>query len=346
MAALKYNCWALTINQGTKTWPEWYAWIDSDENRFFAGQEENAPTTGNRHIQAYVSYTDKLTHEQVRAKWPGCYVAARFRSPKVLREYVLKETSRRPGGHNWESGVLPLYSKRQDCQDLVGLVTDGATNLQLILHNAQLFGQMRNVLMEYRDLISGNRTWFTNSHVFWGGTGMGKSRRAEHIAMTYDKWDYVMVGHKGARMWWDGCELAKCIVVEDYDGEWTMRTLLKVLDRYKLRVEIKGGHCNFIAEMVIFTSNKHPREWYPDIDYDGSPLQRRLRDHGEVEHHVVEWLPPVPQVLGHMPSDVESPPGTPLEDEQPTALSLLDQANNMEDDLDFLTGYALPIFDI
>ncbi len=331
MPDLKHRGWALTINKGRFTWLEWYDRIESDEHVYFCGQEEIAPQTGTEHIQAYVSYRERITFDEAREKWPGAAVSAIFKSPQVNRAYCLKEDTRKPGGHTWEDGVLPIYTKRQDCQTMVEMVTEGATNLQLIMWNAQLYSQMRNVLMELRDLLTGKRSEMTRCRVYWGDTKMGKSRRAYAVANTFDKWDYVAVGMKGSRLWWDGCEMAMCIVVEDYDGEWPMRTLLRVLDRYPMRVEIKGGHCQFVAKMVIFTSNKHPRDWYPDVEYDGGPLQRRLRDHGEVINHVVEWKPIQMPTIAHFPSDVSIPP-TPPEDAQRTLMDL--------------TGYDSPIFDL
>lgn len=51
--------------------------------------------------------------------------------------------------------------------------------------------------------------------------------------------------------------------------------MLQLLDRYPLRVEVKGSFVPFVSRRVIITSNVPPDEWYPNIR-DRSPLMRRL----------------------------------------------------------------------
>lgn len=53
--------------------------------------------------------------------------------------------------------------------------------------------------------------------------------------------------------------------------------LLRWLDRYPVRVEVKGGSRPLNAEKIWITSNVEPRYWYPDLDpLTLEALMRRL----------------------------------------------------------------------
>jgi hypothetical protein len=43
---------------------------------------------------------------------------------------------------------------------------------------------------------------------------------------------------------------------------------LRWLDRYPVRVEIKGSSRPLMAQNIWITSNLDPRCWYPDLDND------------------------------------------------------------------------------
>jgi len=51
--------------------------------------------------------------------------------------------------------------------------------------------------------------------------------------------------------------------------------MLQLLDRYPLRVEVKGSSVPFVSRRIIITSNASPDEWYPNIR-DRTPLMRRI----------------------------------------------------------------------
>jgi len=53
--------------------------------------------------------------------------------------------------------------------------------------------------------------------------------------------------------------------------------MLRWLDRYPVRVEIKGSSRPLCARKIWITSNIHPRQWYPEIDGETlAALMRRL----------------------------------------------------------------------
>lgn len=96
--------------------------------------------------------------------------------------------------------------------------------------------------------------------VYCGPTGVGKSRRAWSEA-TFDAFP------KDPRTkWWDGYTGEQHVVVDEFRGSIDIAHLLRWLDRYPVLVEVKGGTIPLRATRIWFTSNLHPRYWYPELD--------------------------------------------------------------------------------
>jgi len=108
--------------------------------------------------------------------------------------------------------------------------------------------------------------------VFWGPTGTGKSR---------DAWTQAGLDAypKDPRSkFWDGYRGEKFVVVDEFRGGIDIAHMLRWLDRYPARVEVKGSSRPLLMEKVWITSNLHPKDWYPELDQETKDaLMRRLR---------------------------------------------------------------------
>lgn len=105
--------------------------------------------------------------------------------------------------------------------------------------------------------------------VYWGPTGTGKTRKAfEECPQAYWK-------EKGD--WWDGYTGEESVIWDEFANDIPITSLLRVLDRYPLRVPIKGGFIQFQAKRIILTSNIPFDEWYPNAkDEHKAALRRRV----------------------------------------------------------------------
>jgi len=92
-----------------------------------------------------------------------------------------------------------------------------------------------------------------------GETGIGKSYAAHECYP-----DLYMPFYGNSGLWWDGYSGQKVVLIEEFRGQVQLQKMLQVLDKYPLRLEIKGGSVPARYELVIVTSNTRPEDWYPD----------------------------------------------------------------------------------
>lgn len=117
-----------------------------------------------------------------------------------------------------------------------------------------------------------HRSWMTKSLVLYGPPGTGKTHQAYKLARHLFGDDfYPLLLEGGDTVWWDGYCGQKCVIIEEFYGQMKIAYLLKMLDKYPLLVQTKGGMTPFLAEMVIFTSNEHPTMWYGKGAEPGAP---------------------------------------------------------------------------
>lgn len=116
--------------------------------------------------------------------------------------------------------------------------------------------------------------------IYWGDSGTGKTRKA-----TEDFPDAYILSkpNKDGNVWWDGYQGEETIILDEFYGWVPYDTILRVCDRYPLRVPFKGGYHKLKATRIIFTSNKPWTDWYPGID-DTSAFERRIKEFGNITH--------------------------------------------------------------
>lgn len=127
-------------------------------------------------------------------------------------------------------------------------------------------------LNSLRNLFSEPRCDVTVGYWMFGPTGSGKTKTAMSLSHHYGK-----VYFKDSTQWWDGYENEPLVVVDDFRGEWRPDYILRLIDRYPLRVQTKGGYVNFNSQCVVFTSNLRLAECFAYVDQESiNALNRRI----------------------------------------------------------------------
>lgn len=112
-----------------------------------------------------------------------------------------------------------------------------------------------------------------------GPSGAGKSRSV------YTEFSHSEVYSKDGSRWWDYYDGEPVVLFDDFTGdarEIPPVQLLRILDRYPIRVQTKGGYVQLSQSKFILTSSIHHHEWYGGSEEWHAQLQA-------FERRVTRW---------------------------------------------------------
>lgn len=238
-------------------------------------QEEECPTTNKKHLQGHVIWKSAKTLSATK-KCLGsdtCHLEIMRGTPKQSSTYCSKDETH--NGIREEIGECPVgQGTRSDLEECIMKIR----SLQLKYNDIeveypQLFVQYRNGLREICDKYHGTKRDFkSNVSVMYGKSGTGKSKDA--FASSTDT--YVLRCNK-TQVWFDGYDYNDTLIIDDFYGWIPFNMLLNLLDRYAMKVDVKGGAMEFNSKNIIITSNKSPLDWYPNLSKEHQyALLRRL----------------------------------------------------------------------
>jgi len=258
---------------------------------YCVAQAEVCPTTRRMHIQGYVEVTDRWTFHRVKQRVfdlyiPGCHAAPARGSAAQNTVYCTKPEDRVIGTSPFLYGE-PAGDEGETHQagkalDRVYLdIRTGFTMEQII----EKYGFGMYVRHE-RPLKSAMCTWGKRRSttpkivLLIGPSASGKSR---WVQRTYPDRYRMTFGNGGNSAWFDGYNGETVMELSEFRGQLQLSFMLDLLDRYELKVQTKGGTVQFLAEVIVITSNDEPSEWYKtmeDRDEKMKPLLRRIEEYG------------------------------------------------------------------
>jgi len=140
-----------------------------------------------------------------------------------------------------------------------------------------------------------DRLFMKEVFVYWGDTGTNKTRRVLHeTRQKYGNARNLYI-HTMSGKFWDGyigqsdilLDEVSCKSLERAQIDITM--MLRILDIYQVRVEVKCSIAWLQATRVFITSNQDPDLWFPNIhSTHAAALKRRIT---RIEHFTAPWVP-------------------------------------------------------
>jgi len=250
------------------------SWDPTTYNYLVYQLEEGAE--GTRHLQGYTAFKQQVDFNSF-CKWfprrPHVEVAKG--TAKQNRTYCTKPEGQVQGP--WEFGIMPEQGKRNDILAMKADLDNGATLRDISEEYTGLFLRYYKGIQLYQSLHYEHTNEAKTVKCLWGLTGVGKTKYC---------WDNYPGAYWKARdpcrdiQYWDGYDGEDTIIIDEFYGWLPWDFLLRLTDRYPLRMGVRGSSVQCAAKTIVFTSNKHPKDWYPRMGAwdDTNPLKRRFGD--------------------------------------------------------------------
>lgn len=259
---MSYRTWCFTLNNYTPSDESaLQSLFESGFLRFCLYGRETGES-GTPHLQGVLTCDRPIRRRALSSRLPRCHLEA-CRSRDASIEYCSK------GGDVVRHGTVRSgQGKRTDLEEAIATFNDSGLDAVRALHPA--------VYVKYPSGFNSLRVDAPRdpSHppeVTWiyGPTGIGKTRYV--VDRESDLW---ISG--GTLRWWDGYVCQSAVLFDDFRGDFcTFHWLLRLLDRYPVRVEVKGGSREFNSSRIYITCPFHPRDVYPTVE-DKRQLLRRI----------------------------------------------------------------------
>lgn len=219
---------------------------------------------GTPHIQGYIEFKDAKSLKAVKKLLGGkAHLEARKGTPLQASDYCKKDKDFTERGKVCEQG------KRNDLEEIADLVKTGGVKA-IIEQRADAFIKYGKNIERLAELLVKPRSEKPTVTWLWGATGTGKTRFAtDNNTANYYIWNC-------SSKWWNGYNQQERIVIDDYtwDGSDTgFRYLLRLLDRYSIQVETKGGMVHINSPQIFITCEFPPQS----IFQQGNQLNQLLR---------------------------------------------------------------------
>lgn len=273
MPSLQSKKWCFTLNNYTEDeFQRIQSSIESDDVQYAVVGRE-CGISGTPHLQGFVVFMRKKALGGVKASLGSArlHLETARGSPSQAAEYCKKE------GDFIERGTIggvTSQGSRTDLAKIQKLVKSGASMSEIADEEFSSFIRYHRGIMLYASLRTPRRTWRTQAVWFHGPTGSGKSRRAYTESHALCNGSVAYIGDSSLK-WFDPYSGEKGVVLDDFDGSAPISLLLRAIDRYPMRVPIKGGFVEWAPRIIWITSNFSPADLYgsqPQWD----ALRRRL----------------------------------------------------------------------
>lgn len=262
----RHRSWCFTLNNYTDI--EYNSLKNLECKYLIIGKEKGEQ--GTLHLQGYVQFANARPLSVLKTLNQRAHWEVAKGSALQNKQYCSKEND------FFEKGKIPEQGARKDIQQVYANFRKGGRVADLIKDQDLGFQALRvaEKLEAYKKLDFDKPK---DVYWFWGETGTGKTRSAMDMAKLVD--DYWMSGEN--LKWFDGYYGQPLAIIDDFRKDFcTFHFLLRLLDRYPLRVPVKGGFTEWNPEVVIITTAFPPEGVYSTRE-DINQLLRRIK---EVKH--------------------------------------------------------------
>lgn len=252
----------------------------------YAVFQEELGTGGTRHFQGYLEFKNRIRLTQLVRKRHAArmHLEKRRGTRTQARDYSMKADSRVAGPYEFGDWQEAAQGRRSDLATVCALLAEGGTLVDVAESNPVTYVRYHRGLQSLINVQPRTRPDAPEVTLLLGPPGCGKTRSVRDA----EPFDELWVSPPSSGMkWFDDYQGQSAALFDDFDGKASqvpLMTTLSILDRYAIRVPVKGSHTWWLPKRVYITSNVHPRNWYDwhSREHQYPALIRRFT-------HVVTW---------------------------------------------------------
>lgn len=223
--------------------------------------EEKTP-----HLQGYVEWGRSVRFQTLKKLNGRIHWEKRMGTPDQAATYCKKE------GNFWESGLISEQGKRSDLEQVVDMIKNKKSKDEIAENFGSTFVKYHKGIECLINSMQKDRTEPPFVTWLWGKAGTGKTRTPVEKHVSH----YI----KDGTMWWNGYQQDEAIIIDDFDGHWPYRDLLRLLDRYKYQGQTKGGYVKINSPYIYITCEYPPSHFWSGNELD--QVLRRINSVAEV----------------------------------------------------------------
>lgn len=263
MTDIRCRAWCFTLNNYSEMEYDAIHNLSQEKYQYIIVAKE-VGDSGTPHLQGYIYFANaKSMSATKKLLGARCHLEGVKGTPEQASNYCKKDND------YYEHGDLPLkQGTRTDLDEIRELIktTNKMSEVVMVAKSYQSV-KMAEQILKYHEKP---RTTKPLVEWYYGPTGTGKSKTAYEI-LGPECYTCLSTGR-----WFDGYDAHEKVLIDDMRKDFMkFHELLRLLDRYAMRVECKGGTRQFVADHIIITSCYHPKEMF-DTREDIQQLLRRI----------------------------------------------------------------------
>ena len=253
------------------------------------------------HAQGYIQVVDKSRMTTIKRILGGHIISPHVEiangTPEDNIAYTSKEESR------FVSDLLPMTitrgtpigaGQRKDLEEIAFALSSGNMTMnQIAQSNPAQFVRFHRGLKALLDETTPPYTGGVKTvKVFYGPTGTGKTKTA------YETYPGAYFWGPEQGKWFERYCGEKTTILDEYRGQLPLGFLLRLTDRYPMKIELKGSSTEFVSDTIVICSPVHPLLWYTSLNQNEGKMDQLMRRITEVK-----WFggdlpePPIPTVV-------------------------------------------------
>lgn len=227
----------------------------------FAG-DEICPETKRRHFQMFVHVPSKLSLKQVLEIWGPRHTELMNGTQAQNYKYCSKDKIA------FEIGKKPQRGKRTDLENIKEAIDSGSTCKDISEEYFSQWVHYNKSLDRYIDEHEEERNWVPKVIFIHGPSGCGKTRTAYENNATSIEYDGKFFGNYNGE---------DTVLFDDVDRDTfkNRQLLLKLLDRYPMKIRMLNKYRNWKPRTIYITSNLNLEDLGWDWD---KAIMRRISD--------------------------------------------------------------------